>query len=1285
MQNHVSFPSLSRKLLSVQAFTSDNDCCLVFSKNSVSIMNPTYKPDKSKIAEQHPTHNGLYEIPVCSVTPISPPPHSTHSITALSTHRDNTGANPNLNPTFQMPSLYPNESMPPPTHPHPATPEPLPPTSTVPSPATTNPSLPSSPHHPLSPIPTPQIPPLPPVPTSSPPTPQETNLHTQPPTACPPPTTSDTSRSTTSPLTSDRRTPLPNIQPSLPSAPQPPPNLTHQPAPPPTAPKPARVRGAKTDNRTQYVPYPVHLPDIPASQWQMLNAAYNWHLIMNHVNIGTITDMAKYFEESNLPALLRHLPSSIPMHCSGCSIGHFQRAPHHGTTPHPPPGHTIATDIAGPIGNGKGTPGKFQHFITVTELNTNMHIVFLMKRRSEADSKLRQAVAMIERHFGRQISRVRCDNAAEYLSIDMRTWFAERGTHLDPTIPHSPQQNSVAERLNRTLMDRVRATLAAVGLDFNKYWALCLLDTVTKTNAVLHSPSNTVPLIEWNRHRQDTSPAPLRSSDLTQFRMFGETAYIPVRDDIKSKSAPRARLVRYLYTDASGRFQTIDVNTGLFQMVRPQDYRPYNPNFDPRRLYEQPMREHVKPRVNQHYALPHMACCANAAPVAFNPSLRDVAHEPMTQDPVTQDPVPQDPVTQDPVAPDPVTQFPATHGVAPAEDRVGDTSPLSPPCASPTSQQRETAVSQTHESSAESDMSSNPCALSAYMDAMTDIDPALPAAPASIQEARDHPDADGWRAALDKEMRMHEHFGTFKYVAEKTVKKRSLVPKAVVRFTYKLDDKGRVSAHKARVAYPGHRLHAGVHYDPRALATYAADRDTIRLLLAIAVTHKLQINHIDLPSAFVQEKYPDGTEPVLLQPIPNWDGTPSHPGKIAVLIRNLYGTPDASRIYSDGLQAHLIDNGWAQSQADPCLYTKMTSNGLLVLAITIDDFLAASPTAAGYADIKAMLRRKYVIKDLGTVKKLLNWTITRTPDGCMHISQPNLIKSFIDTMGMNSAHPASTPYASGIRLHPSTNDEPLLPTSNRFAKALGILRYIVDSTRPDLAFITTALARSMARPAVRHWTALKHVARYLRATPTHGLWYTHNTRGLSSESRTTRDPKYFAASPPPQPPHLELETDADFAGCKTTRKSTRGSITRYGNCVTSWCSRTIKSIVTSSTEAEYIGLSETGRHACWERQLLSDITAQPKTTTPIFTDNDAAKKIAEARGPTKKSKYIDVRWHHVRDLVARKVVSTNHRPSKELSADCLTKSLGPQLYLRHRDAMNIVPMPPAAPVAVEAS
>lgn len=559
------------------------------------------------------------------------------------------------------------------------------------------------------------------------------------------------------------------------------------------------VRGAATDRRTQTVPYPAHLPDIPASERAALDLAHSWHNRLNHPFMGTICIMARNLPAVRLPAILCRSSSLVPMHCSSCSVAHFQRAPHHGHSPRPPPGHTLVTDMAGPLGDGKSTPGRYRHFLTVTELATRMRFIYLMRSRSEAGAKIREAIITIERHFGHRVSRVRCDNASEYLSKELLSWYAERGTHVDPTVPDSPQENSISERLNRTLMARVRATINAAGLDFSKYWAMCLLDTVAKTNSILHIPTNTVPLLEWNKLRHERCTLPIRTPDLNQYRMFGELAYVPIRAAIKSKSAPRARLVRYLFTAPSGHYQTMDTQTGLLQLVRPQDYRPYNPKFDPLRVAKPPaVHERVLPRANQHYAYPKMACGVTSTPVArtdrpdhtspphriFEQDKTDPETEYRTQ---TQAPEMQTHAPRDPAIPATLDHATQTQAVADPENKNLDTS-------GPRSSTEKDAPFHDY------------TAFSVYMDPMSDLVSTHPNAPQSLLQARDSPDAENWKEAFEREMQMHDRFGTFRYVDASSVDKPSLVPRAVVRFTHKLDSDGNVASYKARVAYPGHRL-----------------------------------------------------------------------------------------------------------------------------------------------------------------------------------------------------------------------------------------------------------------------------------------------------------------------------------------------------------------------------------------------------------------------------------------------------------------------------------------------
>ncbi len=102
---------------------------------------------------------------------------------------------------------------------------------------------------------------------------------------------------------------------------------------------------------------------------------------------------------------------------------------------------------------------------------------------------------------------------------------------------------------------------------------------------------------------------------------------------------------------------------------------------------------------------------------------------------------------------------------------------------------------------------------------------------------------------------MHEHVGTFTLVPKATLPHVTRVPRPVWTFTRKLGPNGNVSQCKARIAYPDDRLQPGLHLDPKTIATYFADRDSIRAVLALAACQKLTLRHIDITSAYLHEPY----------------------------------------------------------------------------------------------------------------------------------------------------------------------------------------------------------------------------------------------------------------------------------------------------------------------------------------------------------------------------------------------------------------------------------------------
>lgn len=82
-------------------------------------------------------------------------------------------------------------------------------------------------------------------------------------------------------------------------------------------------------------------------------------------------------------------------------------------------------------------------------------------------------------------------------------------------------------------------------------------------------------------------------------------------------------------------------------------------------------------------------------------------------------------------------------------------------------------------------------------------------------------------------------------------------------------------------------------------------------------------------------------------------------------------------------------------------------------------------------------------------------------------------------------------------------------------------------------------------------------------------------------------------------------TDSDWAGCATDRKSTTGCLFILGSGVISWASKKQKSIVLSSTEAEYIAATSTACHATWWRRILCDLKEKQDGPTLMICDNES--------------------------------------------------------------------------------
>ena len=215
---------------------------------------------------------------------------------------------------------------------------------------------------------------------------------------------------------------------------------------------------------------------------------------------------------------------------------------------------------------------------------------------------------------------------------------------------------------------------------------------------------------------------------------------------------------------------------------------------------------------------------------------------------------------------------------------------------------------------------------------------------------------------------------------------------------------------------------------------------------------------------------------------------------------------------------------------------------------------------------------------------------------------------------------------------------------------IGSLLYLTAS-RPDISFSVGLCARFQASPRESHVGAVKRIFRYLKDTPTLGLWY----------------PKTLSFD-------LYSFSDADFGGCKIDRKSTTGTCQFLGGCLISWFSKKQNSVAQSTTEAEYVAAGSCCAQVLWMKQQLEDY-GLIVCKIPIKCDNTSAINLSKNPIHHSRTKHIEIRHHFIREHVLKGDVALEYVNTKEQLADIFTKPLDREQFSKIRGELGLMDIP----------
>ncbi|GJU89754.1 putative ribonuclease H-like domain-containing protein [Tanacetum coccineum] len=942
------------------------------------------------------------------------------------------------------------------------------------------------------------------------------------------------------------------------------------------------LKGSRTTNL-----YSISLNDMmSASPVCLLTKASStkswlWHRRLNHLNFGTLNELARKNLVRGLP-MLKYDKDHL---CPSCQLGKSKKASHPLKTENTNTEvlHTLHMDLCGPM-RTESINGK-KYVLVIVDDYTRFGWVRFLRTKDETPQVIEKFIVKTQRALNATVRFVRTDNGTEFVNKTLDGWFESVGISHETSVPRSPQQNGVVERRNRTLMEAARTMLIFAKAPLF-LWAEAVATACYTLNRSLVHTLHGKTYYELLKGKKP---------NLQYFRVFGSLCY-PTNDyddvgKLKAKAdigifvgyAPTKKAYR-IYNKRTRKIQET-VHVAFDELTEGLTSVQTSSGLAPQQMTSVPNSTELELTALQS-GRSRSALVKDPEPPSVPPTKKQVddLFQWFDDDEVVPIPpvVPITPVNV-PAAPAPenangspsttvisegapaVTESLLPHQIPLPDTSDSDVETLFDHVDSnvfDTYNAPETASEASSSNSVNIDVTPNnqlphvqkwtqahpleniigdkdrPVSTRKQLetDAMwcffneflTHVEPK------TYKQALEH---SCWIEAMQEEIHEFERLDV--WILVPCPDNILIIPLKWI-FKIKLDEYGDVLKNKARLVAKGYRQEAGIDFEESFAPV--ARLEAIRLFIAHAASMNMVIFQMDVKTAFLNGELNE----VVYVSQPEGFVDPEHPSHVYRLKKALYGLKQAPRAWYDKLSAFLIKSGFTKGVVDPTLFTRKTGKHLLLVQIYVDDIIFASTNPKACKLFAFEMNSTFKMSMMGQMSFFLGLQVSQNPRG-IFINQSKYAQEILKKFGFDSCTPIDTPMAERPNLDEDKGGKLIDPT--RFRGMVGSLMYL-SASRPDIVFAVCMCARYQAKPTEMHLTAIKRIFRYLKGTIHMGLWY-------------------------PKDSGFELKAfaDADYAGCHDTRRSTSGSAQFLGHRLVSWSSKKQKSTAISTTEAEYIALS----------------------------------------------------------------------------------------------------------------
>ena len=383
-----------------------------------------------------------------------------------------------------------------------------------------------------------------------------------------------------------------------------------------------------------------------------------------------------------------------------------------------------------------------------------------------------------------------------------------------------------------------------------------------------------------------------------------------------------------------------------------------------------------------------------------------------------------------------------------------------------------------------------------------------------------------------------------------------------------------------------------------------------------------------------------------------------------LLLRVLPGQRDAALLWSDHFANTLQEQQFSRCVACPTLF-RDTRNSILV--VHVDDIQAAGKSKH-LEPVLNKIGETYELKVEGPFRTDQERMVGESHQNIrflkrkftfhnheLHITcDPKYLTKLKEELKLKTKASKPTPCTQESQQVDNTNNLDQEQSAS-FRKCVGILLY-VGQDRPDLQFAVRGLASKMSGPTHHSWKQLVHLLQYMSKTEGYHLVYRKTPRGISNLHQSIRNGSFdFSTVAEKQEHLLEVFSDSDWAGNKSSRKSTSSGTTFLDGQVIYTFSRNQKSVALSSGEAEYYAGASAASDSILLKEAIQFLTGK-RCQVNLYLDSSAARGIITRQG-VGRVKHLQIRTLFLQELHKQGTLSVHPVGTKENTADIGTKPL----------------------------